>query len=246
MVNIKLGDKVYEGVDYVKLDTAEGGEAVFAPYEEALAAGRKAEYDKFWDNYQLNGTLTAYRYAFHGPGWNDTIFVPKYDIVFGTYSSGVFWSTGIRDLVAALDRSNVKLDTSKATYMDTCFAGGSLTRVPEISLVSATDYANLFANASSLVEIQKLTLKGDGSQALGNIMIGCTSLKHITIEGVISGNSNLSACPLTTDSVQSVLDHLKDLSGAATNTITFKASVGAALTEAQKAALTAKNWTLVY
>ena len=246
MVNIKLGDKVYDGVTSVKLDTKEGESVEFSPYEETFAAGKQAEYDKFWDNFQRNGTQNLYRYAFHGFGWNNTNFVPKYDIILGTYSSGIFWCTHITDLVAALELANVRLDTSGASYLDTGFAGSTLTRVPEVSLVNAVTYSSLFANSSSLTEIQKLILKDDGSQALGEIMSGCTSLKHITIEGVIGGNSNLKSCPLTTESVQSVIDHLKDLTGSATQSITFKADVGAALTQAQKAAITAKNWTLVY
>jgi endonuclease I len=48
------------------------------------------------------------------------------------------------------------------------------------------------------------------------------------------------------DSVQSIVDALKDLTGATAQTLTFHADVGGKLTDAQKATITAKNWTLVY
>ena len=45
-------------------------------------AGKKAEYDAFWDTFQNNGNRTTYSYAFYGSavGWNDTTFNPKYPI----------------------------------------------------------------------------------------------------------------------------------------------------------------------
>ena len=33
-------------------------------YQSGVEAGRKAEYDAFWDAYQQNGTKTNYSYAF--------------------------------------------------------------------------------------------------------------------------------------------------------------------------------------
>lgn len=51
---------------------------------------------------------------------------------------------------------------------------------------------------------------------------------------------------LSGESMQSILDGLADLTGSTTQTLTFHADVGARLTEEQKAAVTAKNWTLSY
>lgn len=80
-----------------------------------------------------------------------------------------------------------------------------------------------------------------------NTFTGCTKLENITIEGSIDVNFNISATAvLTNESVQSIIDHLKDLTGATTQTLTFHADVGAKLTDEQKAFITAKNWNLVY
>ncbi len=78
--------------------------------------------------------------------------------------------------------------------------------------------------------------------------VGCTALREVrfapnTIRGAMwFGNSQY----LSNDSTQSVIDGLMDLTGQSTKTLTFHATVGGKLTEAQKAAVTAKNWTLVY
>ena len=51
---------------------------------------------------------------------------------------------------------------------------------------------------------------------------------------------------LSADSIQSIADGLADLTGQTAQTLTLHATVGAKLTDAQKATITAKNWTLVY
>lgn len=51
---------------------------------------------------------------------------------------------------------------------------------------------------------------------------------------------------LSTDTIQSIIDGLADLTGGTAQTLTLHATVGAKLTDEQKATITAKNWTLVY
>lgn len=41
-------------------------------------AGKQAEYDRFWDAYQQNGTRGSYSYAFGGVAWTDETLKPKY------------------------------------------------------------------------------------------------------------------------------------------------------------------------
>lgn len=100
------------------------------------------------------------------------------------------------------------------------FTFSAVVTIPSIDLTEATNTASCFNNASKLV--------------------------NVTFAGTIPTSLDMSDCPLTNASVQSVIDHLKDLTGATTQTLTLKASVGAEMTEAQKAAISAKNWTLVY
>lgn len=51
---------------------------------------------------------------------------------------------------------------------------------------------------------------------------------------------------LSAETIQSIIDGLADLTGGATQTLTFHSDVGNKLTDTQKATITAKNWTLVY
>jgi hypothetical protein len=84
--------------------------------------------------------------------------------------------------------------------------------------------------------IEKLILsEKDPGYSFGNTgFSGCTSLEHIVIEGTIWGTVSFIDCPLSNASVQSIVDHLKDRSGLATQTLTLKATVGENLTEAPK------------
>lgn len=76
----------------------------------------------------------------------------------------------------------------------------------------------------------------------------CKTLKEIRFVpntiylGISLGHSSL----LSAESIQSIIDGLADLTGATAQNVKFHATVGAKLTDGQKATITAKNWTLVY
>ena len=81
-----------------------------------------------------------------------------------------------------------------------------------------------------------------------NMWGGCTALEDITfIPGTIGASLTFKHSSLLTDaSIQSIIDGLADVTAGDTQQLTLHATVGAKLTEAQKAVITAKNWTLVY
>jgi hypothetical protein len=75
----------------------------------------------------------------------------------------------------------------------------------------------------------------------------CPNLENITFEGVIVVNIAFPSSSILSDaSIQNIIDHLADLTGGTTQTLTFHATVGNKLTDTQKATITAKNWTLAY
>ena len=51
---------------------------------------------------------------------------------------------------------------------------------------------------------------------------------------------------LSDETIQSIIDGLADLTDGTAKTLTLHSTVGAKLTDEQKATITAKNWTLVY
>lgn len=232
MKNIILGDQIYEGVETVRLDTAEGGTVDYAPYDETFAAGRtegynagiQSEYDRFWDAYQDKGTLGVYEYIFGSIKWNDDTFRPKYDIVMNGWSVQAFARSRITDLIASLERCGVILDTGGATSIDSMFAAAQITRIPEISALSVPYINGLCNAASQLVELRKLILKDTGDQGLVNCFNSCTSLATITFEGAIGQDINFQWSPLSVDSMKSVITHLKNYNGTAdagTKTVKF-------------------------
>lgn len=213
--------------------------AVLAPFEE----GQKAEREQFWDIYQDYGRRTSYNQytgGFLGACWTDENFNPKYPIA--PIDAGyMFRGTGITDLT----KEGVVLDFSQCRFFGYTFAYISqMVKLPFIDLSVAADTSSMFASCT----VDSLHLRFSETTGIANNMFSNTKhLVNLRIEGTIAKsisfpNSNL----LSTEAVQSVIDHLKDLTGQTSQTFTVHKTVGNNMTAAQKAEITAKNWTLVY
>ena len=218
-------------------------------FEAGKESGVQSEYDRFWDSYQENGTTITYARAFAGDRWNDKNFTPKYDII-ATSIAYMFQGTGIADIPAALERQGVIFDSSRATNVTYAFNSNKITRVPVVSTVSASDLNTLFGWATSIVTIEKLILKEDGTQKFAdNVFHTCNALENIVIEGKIGTNGfNVSwSTKLTHDSLISIINALKDYSEDTSGTtwaITLGTTNLAKLTDAEKAIATQRGWTL--
>lgn len=200
-------------------------------------------YDTFWDAFQQNGARTGYAYGLAGPGWTNEIFIPKYPIVVVGDASYMFNACGLTDFDFV--EKGVSIDFSgmtRATYLfrdcsgikrigvfdcrgckdvNRPFYGSGIQTIDSFVVTEATIYDNTFAQASKL--------------------------ENITISGTIGKSISFAdSAALTATSAQSIIDHLKDLTGGTAQTLTFHAKVGAKLTDAQKAAIAAKNWTVAY
>lgn len=184
-------------------------------------AGKQAEYDRFWDAYQENGKRNQYVCAFSYCGWDDTTYNPKYPIYGYTYGlQEVFRNAG------GIIDTKVPIYLQNGSMLATFNYCEGLKRIPSLVLqVPTTDTRNTFNNCRNLEEIN-IVCEGEGGFA--------TNLSF-------AQSSKLSA-----ESVQSIIDALVDLTGATAQTLTFHKTVGAKLTQAQKNAISAKNWTLVY
>ncbi|MBO7176024.1 MAG: hypothetical protein J6W14_01500, partial [Clostridia bacterium] len=69
----KIREKTGGAETYTTAEMPSGVESVYE-------AGKKAEYDAFWDSFQENGNKKAYAYVFAGSGWNKETFRPKYSV----------------------------------------------------------------------------------------------------------------------------------------------------------------------
>ena len=118
--------------------------------------------------------------------------------------------------------------------------------IPRLDYRKGTNFTNMFIYSERIVEIGEMDISN--ATAVANMFNGCASLQKISFaQGCIKIAINFSSCPLLDDgSIQSIIDGLADLTGATAQTLTLHATVGNKLTDGQKAAITAKNWTLVY
>lgn len=221
-----------------------------AIYKKMFGGGSGgSHYDAFWDTYQQNGNRADYDYAFAGNGWNDETFRPKYDIVITEGTTSMFHKCLITDLVKILDDCGVTFDMSRAKestyFVNAC---SKLTTLPVLDCRGRENINYFIIACGQLHTIEKVILKEDGSQKFNNYsFLSLGGLKEIRFEGCIGYSLEIKASSLlSTESVQSIIDHLKDLTGQTAQTLTLHPTVGGNMTAEQKAAISAKNWTLVY
>ena len=230
------------------MSIAEKLTAIAENEQKVFDAGKRAEYDAFWDAAQNNGSRTNYTYSFAGPLWEAKTFKPKYDMR-PQNASMMFHTTNIDgDLVEVLKNCGVVLDTTESTSVSQMFAYAAyLTRVGVFDTRKAGSLQMMFYGCTKLVTIDKLILKDDGSQNVQNAFYNVAALENITIEGKIgySGLALNTAPKLTHESLMSFINALYDFSATGgTYTATFGSTNLAKLTDAEKAIATQKGWTL--
>lgn len=236
--------KVYQaGYD----DGAAAGGGGGGGYDQGYEAGKQAEYDAFWDAFQDNGNRSSYGSAFMGLYWNNINFRPKYSMAVSSHGCGsMFESCGYEgDLVELCEKQGITIDFSNGVEFQKTFYGTKFTRIGVIDARKATRFYYVFNYSSNLKTIDKIISAETTPYSIA--FGGLGSLEEIRFEGTIGVSLLINNSPLlSNDSVQSIIDHLKDLTGATAQTLTFHNDVGNKLTQAQKDAISAKNWTLVY
>jgi hypothetical protein len=125
-----------------------------------------------------------------------------------------------------LKKLTLNIDTSKCQYFKN-FVRGKL----GLEIIDGTPF-----DFSSNVESTITTFSNCGQ---------LTDFR--VVKGTIKQNFNVSACSsLSNETVESIIEGLADLTGGTTQTLSLNNAVGKKLTDTQKAAITAKNWTLAY
>lgn len=211
-------------------------------YEE----GKKAEYDAFWDAVQQNGKRTSYNYGFAGASWNDQTFKPKYDIKPSWATIDLFHASEITDLEAILKECGVVLDISDNYNVGSVFDSGKFTVIPEIVFRHSigTTYRT-FGGCTDLHTIRKLTFpEGITANFNADAFAGCTKLKNVEFAGVIAFNINMQDCPLSKESMTSLINTLSGTASGKTVTLN-KTAKETAFTADEWASLiaTKSNWT---
>ena len=209
-------------------DTSEMASGVNEVYE----AGKKAEYENFWDNFNY---FSIWDYHYAGTGWNKENFRPTEDIILSvrTFARHGWNRDGIYDLVEHLKSLGVKI-IKMTSGRETFIYCTMFNRLPEIDATKATYFLDTFYGMIRLVTIDKLIINTDVvTNWSADIFGNCTRLVNINMEGSVLGKSiSFLWCPLSVESIKSIILCLKDFSGTTseyTTTITFKTSAFEAL-----------------
>lgn len=220
-------------------------------------AGKKAEYDKFWDSYQNYGKRTKYEYGFPGEGWNDENFKPKYDMILGAgYSAtNMFWGCKIINLKKCLDDCGVKLDTGNATQFAGVFQNSYVEVLPIINLSSASGNTGYSFLSTKIKTIEKLIFS-EITNINSNMFQSSLDIENIVFDGVIAMPINLQwQTKLTKDTIISLINTLSSATSDLTATLNqtavqnaFETSAGAAdgntSQEWKDLIATKSNWTI--
>jgi hypothetical protein len=196
---------------------------------KVFEAGKQAEYDRFWDDYQQNGKRTNYAYAFAGQCWTPETLKPKYPIAPKWGGAGMMFYQS----AYAGSLKDVPLDFSQLSGMNYTFYNAS--GITEIPLIDASNCSQIMCDFQNCTALHTLSLRLSGKiTTYADAFVGCSSLKNLTIEGVIGTSINFQWSPLSKESITSVINALS--SSVTGQTATFKKS-------AKEAAFTADEWS---
>ena len=106
--------------------------------------------------------------------------------------------------------------------------------------------SNIFSGLRALEVIDGDPLDFSSATNINNIFNGCASLKEVRFkkESIKVSFSCAYAYSLSSESIQSIIDGLADLTGQEAQTITFDSTAKAKLTKEQIESITSKNWVL--
>lgn len=213
--------------------------------------GKQAAYDTFWDIYQVNGDRTDYSSAFMNKYWTDELFNPKYKIRPNVMNQCFYGANNItRDFTADM------IDTSRCYNMYFAFQGLGSAHFPVIDMRAVTARTNArypFYNCTKLQSIDGLYLPNVGVE---NPFHLCESLREVRIlgDGKFLIDVDMSVCPLSRESIESVMAALSDdvtgqtltLNGVAVDMAFSDGEGGGVASDEWTALVTSKpNWSIV-
>ena len=148
--------------------------------------------------------------------WTDEIYTPKYPLI-----------------------------TSTSYFADAIFYNNQIITDTKVPITAVGRFVNTFYICRKLKRVPLITL--DNVTTITNPFVNCESLEDVTFGGVIQVSLPIQQSPkLSRASVQSVVDHLKDLTGSTAQTLTLHPDVKAwvELDNDLMSTIEDKNWTL--
>lgn len=185
-------------------------------------AGKQAEYNTFWDNYQNKGNRLDYSKNFCGQGWNNETLKPKYNLTLHGANATFNYCNYDGSLKELLSKQGITLTFPDSYNISQLFDSSKFTEIGilDFSTVKHTSSGYIFRGCANLHTIEKIILSQVVSLIFTDWFNGCTELHTIAFEGVIENDINFQWCTkLTHDSLMSIINALSDTVSGKTLTI---------------------------
>ena len=226
--------------------------------QRVFEAGKRAEYDTFWNIYQQNGERTNCEGMFAGDGWNSDTIRPKYNI-YPTKATMMFYYSGfVGSLKEFFENLNIVIDFSNTTSLTGVFQyANKITELPYLDLSSIISNTKILQLCNNCAELVTAEIKFPPSCSYANCFNGCRELKHLVAHGEIGGDGLDFhwSTKLTHDSLMSIINALSATTSGLSVTLSLTA-VNAAFETAEGAgdgstseawaalSATRENWTI--
>lgn len=202
------------------MSIAEKLQTVAENQQKVYDAGKQAEYDAFWDGYLKHGVSGGLSgsYLFYGSRWDKNLFRPNQDLIPQSATS-MFESFNMPttrepiDLVDVCNQLGITIDFSKSSSLTKCFYNSNISRIGKIVLMASSSLGtSTFANSSRIETIDEIVFVSSGHTSnITGTFSNCTGLKNIKFSGgKLKCTINLQWCPLTVESMKSVISSLVD------------------------------------
>lgn len=214
-------------------------------FNDGFAKGKAKGLEQIWNTVSNNWTRVQWQYAFDG--WNMEKLEPPVKIAPNKGTAVRIFANNpslVEVKAKYFDLSKVMIGTETmmgnyATFMSCT----SLTLIEDIGLPANHNYDFAFYNCGKLETIEKITVAE--TTHFDRTFGLCKSLKNLTVSGKIGTNGfDVSVCPLTHDSLMSIVNALADKTGVSG---TWKITLGTTnlgkLSDAEKQSIAAKGWT---
>ena len=246
-------DNGYDGLSSVSVTTNVSGGTTD---KIKMIDGMKLNYNRYVIDYSKFDTseLTDFRYLLANTNFEllpsrTSIDLSTWDTANATNMNSLFYNCSGVNSIIGLENWN----TSNVEIMENTF--NSCTKITTLDLSNwnvsnVTAFSNMFSSAIYLKTLNISNWNMSKATRYNDYMFyDCTSLTNLNMDGAILPKSNLKqfgldSCPLTVDSLVSVLNALPQLDGGTTYTCTIGSTNLGKLSDDQKAIATNKGWTL--
>lgn len=190
---------------------------------EIFEAGRKSEYDEFWDAYQDKGAVKPYSFAFAESYWTEDRIKPKYDIKPTSAYMMFMYNGNPVDFLGICERQGVVFDGSQCTSYQYTFSHCAVTRIGRLDFTKCKHVSQTFQGNTSLYHISAFVSHKD-LQFFTHSFDRCSSLTHMLVEGVIGQNGlDLHWSPLDNPSLTSIINALSTETSGLAATLSLSA-----------------------